>query len=129
MDDEQDNNMGVQTSSIIPDDYVWSYPLNATSITASYSGGGGGGGGSSGNYIYGNISTSGTYSIGVSPNDIVFPDGVTLTKKLEKLDQICDRLSILEPNPSLMEKYDALREAYEHYKTLEALLKEQPKNE
>lgn len=129
MDDEQDNNMGVQTSSIIPDDYVWSYPLNATSITASYSGGGGGGGGSSGNYIYGNISTSGTYSIGVSPNDIVFPDGVTLTKKLEKLDQICDRLSILEPNPALMEKYDALREAYEHYKTLEALLKEQPKNE
>jgi hypothetical protein len=33
-----------------------------------------------------------------------------------------ERLGILVPNPKLLEKYDALREAYEHYKTLEALL-------
>jgi hypothetical protein len=37
---------------------------------------------------------------------------------------ITDRLSILQPKPELLAKYDNLREAYEHYKTLEALLHE-----
>ena len=32
------------------------------------------------------------------------------------------RLSILQPKPELHEKYSALEEAYNHYKTLEALL-------
>lgn len=32
------------------------------------------------------------------------------------------RLSILQPKPELQEKYTALEEAYNHYKTLEALL-------
>lgn len=32
------------------------------------------------------------------------------------------RLLILQPNPHLQEKYEALQQAYEHYKTLEALL-------
>lgn len=40
------------------------------------------------------------------------------------LDGITDRLSILQPKPELLAKYDNLREAYEHYKTLEALLHE-----
>jgi hypothetical protein len=40
------------------------------------------------------------------------------------LDSITDRLSILQPKPQLLAKYDNLREAYEHYKTLEALLHE-----
>ena len=39
----------------------------------------------------------------------------------EILDGITDRLSILQPKPELLAKYDNLREAYEHYKTLEAL--------
>ena len=38
------------------------------------------------------------------------------------LNGITDRLAILQPKPELLEKYDNLREAYEHYKTLEALL-------
>jgi uncharacterized protein with von Willebrand factor type A (vWA) domain len=42
----------------------------------------------------------------------------------EILDGITDRLSILQPKPELLEKYDNLREAYEHYKTLEKLLTE-----
>jgi len=90
--------------------------------------GGGGGGGGGGGYTYASTSSD-TFSIRVSPDHVVFPDGKNLTEKLGKLDEICERLSILEPNPALMEKYSALREAYEHYKTLEALLKEQPKNE
>ncbi len=35
------------------------------------------------------------------------------------------RLSILRPKTELLEKYTALQEAYEHYKTLERLLYEQ----
>ena len=37
----------------------------------------------------------------------------------EKVNQ---RLSILTPKPELLEKYEALREAYEHYLTLERLV-------
>jgi hypothetical protein len=37
------------------------------------------------------------------------------------LNQILDRLKILVPDPELLEKYQALGEAYDHYKTLEAL--------
>ena len=35
------------------------------------------------------------------------------------------RLFILEPKPELLKKYKALENAYEHYKTLEAILYEQ----
>jgi hypothetical protein len=35
------------------------------------------------------------------------------------------RLSILEPKPELLEKYEALQNAYDTYKTLESLLYEQ----
>lgn len=38
------------------------------------------------------------------------------------------RLSILQPNPELHEKYEALKTAYEHYKTLEALLYDDQKS-
>jgi hypothetical protein len=37
------------------------------------------------------------------------------------LNTINDRLAILVPDPSKLEKYSALKEAYDHYKTLEAL--------
>ncbi len=39
----------------------------------------------------------------------------------ETLQTIQDRLAILIPNPKLLDKYEALKQAYEHYKTLEAL--------
>ena len=48
----------------------------------------------------------------------VMINGQDLAQSLEKIQQ---RLSILVPDPKLLEKYDALRQAYEHYKTLEAL--------
>jgi hypothetical protein len=50
--------------------------------------------------------------------DIVM-NGVSLK---DILNGITDRLSILQPKPELLAKYENLREAYEHYKTLEALL-------
>lgn len=39
----------------------------------------------------------------------------------EVLAKIQDRLAILIPDPVLLEKYSALKQAYEHYKVLEAL--------
>ena len=40
----------------------------------------------------------------------------------EWMQAVDKRLSILRPNPELQEKYTALEEAYNHYKTLESLL-------
>ena len=45
--------------------------------------------------------------------------GKSLVKTLEGIEQ---RLAILTPDPAKLEKYAALREAYEHYKMLEALI-------
>ena len=47
---------------------------------------------------------------------------------LETLDKINQRLAILVPDPAKLEHFAALRKAYEHYKTLEALC-EIPKKE
>jgi len=57
--------------------------------------------------------------------DIVM-NGVSLK---DLLNGITDRLSILQPKPELLEKYDNLRQAYEHYKTLEALLHQEDDDE
>ena len=45
-------------------------------------------------------------------------DGVNI---MDILNKITDRLAILVPDPAKLEKYAALKEAYDHYKTLEAL--------
>jgi len=44
--------------------------------------------------------------------------GVSLSKTL---DDINKRLAILVPDPEKLEHFEALKKAYEHYKTLEAL--------
>ena len=44
---------------------------------------------------------------------------------LESLDRIEKHLGILVPDPARLEKYEALKQAWEHYKTLEALCVEQ----
>lgn len=43
----------------------------------------------------------------------------------ETLTKIQDRLAILVPDPKLLDKYEALKQAYDHYKLLEALCVEQ----
>ena len=53
-------------------------------------------------------------------------NGVSLK---DTLYSIADRLAILQPKPELLAKYANLREAYEHYKTLEALLHNEDSNE
>ena len=43
----------------------------------------------------------------------------------ETMQTIQDRLAILVPDPQKLEQFEALKQAYEHYKTLEALCCEQ----
>jgi CO dehydrogenase nickel-insertion accessory protein CooC1 len=43
----------------------------------------------------------------------------------EILAKIQDRLAILVPDPVRLDKYEALKQAYEHYKVLEALCVEE----
>ena len=52
----------------------------------------------------------------------IYINGQSLSDWMSAVDQ---RLSILRPNPELQEKYSALQDAYDHYKTLESLLYEQ----
>jgi len=47
---------------------------------------------------------------------------------LEFMKTISERLCVLQPNFEAMEKYPALKEAYEHYKLLEDLLLNGDKN-
>ena len=44
--------------------------------------------------------------------------GKSIVALLQKIE---DRLAILQPDPKRLAKYEALQEAYEHYKVLEAL--------
>ena len=47
-------------------------------------------------------------------------------KSLEELfSKIEDRLAILQPDPKKLEKYEALRKAYDHYKLMEKLIGEE----
>lgn len=67
------------------------------------------------------ISAKGQLHLDGEGADLVI-NGIKLT---DILNGITDRLAILQPKPELLEKYDNLQEAYEHYKTLEALLHEE----
>jgi hypothetical protein len=52
--------------------------------------------------------------------------GRSMKKMLEGIEQ---RLAILVPDPKKLERYEALQQAYEHYKTLEALCNQEPDTE
>jgi hypothetical protein len=45
-------------------------------------------------------------------------DGKSLKEFMKKMEQ---RLSILVPDPAKLERFEALKKAYEHYKTMESL--------
>lgn len=45
-------------------------------------------------------------------------NGRSLSEFMSKMEQ---RMSILVPDPERLEKFEALKKAYEHYKTMEAL--------
>lgn len=96
-------------------------------------------------YSYGN--SSGTYSwgqtalggIGNSPNVKITCNGIDMpdVADIKFGDQslktfmkaVSERLAILQPDPAKLEKFEALKMAYEHYKTLEALCCEDDRKE
>ncbi len=113
--------------------------LSGTGAGGTYAiGGGGSGGGSSGTYSTTNPSYSwGTLNpankVNIHGSGIDLDDdadisfgGRSLRKTLEAIEQ---RLSILVPDPKKLERYEALQQAYEHYKTLEALCNEEPQQD
>lgn len=77
------------------------------------------------NAYTGNVTTNGNlYGQGLQvSSDANFDGNITwkgrdLGKMLETIEK---RLAILVPDPEKLEKYEALRKAYDHYKLLEAL--------
>lgn len=105
-------------------------------ITLSGTGGGGGSGFYSGSGAAGTLyGTSGWTTVGPTPmvniqntgmqvrGDADFQGDVTIRgiNVLDLLKSIQDRLAILVPDPKKLETFEALKLAYEHYKTLEAL--------
>jgi hypothetical protein len=114
------------------------YGANGSSIyTISDTTGGSGGGGAAGSSTW-NVSSyttgpTGTYTINVAsswPSYTTTVDNDLVVKRPGKndlhvaktLEALMERLAVIEPNFELMEKYPALREAYENYKVMEALL-------
>lgn len=106
-----------------------SYPYSSSSVLVT------GGTGYGGAYTLNTASTNGTWSTmasGASPSlqvqgDAEFKGNVTINGQnlAETLRGIQDRLAILVPDPKLLDKYEALKQAYDHYKLLEALCVEQ----
>jgi hypothetical protein len=79
-------------------------------------------------FFYNNATTTSNPSLKVA-GDADFEGDVKIKGKslLTLLEGIEKRLSILNPDPEKLEKYEALKKAYEHYKTLEALCEIQDK--
>lgn len=66
------------------------------------------------------ISADGKFEINGKDADIIV-NGQSLKETLKAINS---RLAVLQPDPKLLAKYEALQQAYEHYLTLEALLHE-----
>jgi len=70
-----------------------------------------------------NINTDG---IDMAAGTDIKIDGKSLKSFMNKMEE---RLAILVPDPAKLEKFEALKKAYEHYKLMESLCQEQPKEE
>jgi hypothetical protein len=67
-----------------------------------------------------NISTTG---IEMAAGTDITVGGQSLKEFMKKMEQ---RLAILVPDPTKLEKFEALKKAYEHYKTMESLCFDEP---
>jgi hypothetical protein len=70
-----------------------------------------------------NISSDG---IDMAAGTDIKVDGKSLKEFMSKMEE---RLAILIPDPKKLEHFAALKKAYEHYKLMESLCQEQPKEE
>ena len=78
-----------------------------------------------------NVTTSSTVNITGAGIDMAAGTDITVGGKSLKefMNKMEERLAILVPDPAKLEQFAALKKAYEHYKLMESLCQEQPKEE
>jgi len=85
---------------------------------------------SSGSY---NWNTTTSPSVNISSDGIDMAAGTDITvggKSLKEfMNKMEERLAILVPDPKKLEQFAALKKAYEHYKLMESLCQEPPKED
>lgn len=87
--------------------------------------------GAGGNNTWSNTPTSPSVNITSDGIDMaagtdIKVDGKSLKEFMNKMEE---RLAILVPDPAKLEQFAALKKAYEHYKLMESLCQEPPKEE
>ena len=102
---------GLSGTYVISNGTIGNAYVGGTSI------GGSGGGGAYGNITFSNNTWANSTHTTPTHGDMTI-NGKSLKDFMEKVEQ---RLAILTPDIEKLEHFQALREAYEHYKTLEAL--------
>jgi hypothetical protein len=127
---------GVDTITLDPSTmYTSSITLPSTTISnGGYTIGGAGStlySTGAGSYNWNNVNTSPSVNISSDGIDMaagtdIKVDGKSLKEFMKKMEE---RLAILVPDPAKLEKFAALKKAYEHYKLMEQLCQEQPKEE
>jgi len=130
---------GIDTITIDSSTMYSSNTITLPSTTISGSGSAGYTIGSAGSTIY--TTGTGTYnwntttspSVNISSDGIdmaagtdIKVDGKSLKEFMSKMEE---RLAILVPDPKKLEQFAALKKAYEHYKLMEQLCQEPPKEE
>jgi len=130
---------GIDTITIDSSTMYSSNTITLPSTTISGSGSAGYTIGSAGSTMY--TTGTGTYnwnttippSVNISSDGIdmaagtdIKVDGKSLKEFMSKMEE---RLAILIPDPKKLEQFAALKKAYEHYKLMESLCQEQPKEE
>jgi hypothetical protein len=83
-----------------------------------------------GSYAWNTTTSS---SVNITGAGIDMADGTDITvggKSLKEfMNKLEERLAILVPDPKKLEQFEALKKAYEHYKLMESLCQEQPKEQ
>lgn len=74
---------------------------------------------------YGNVNITGS-GIDMAAGTDLKIDGKSLKHFMDKMEE---RLAILVPDPAKLEKFEALRKAYDHYKLMEKLCQEEKKED
>jgi hypothetical protein len=85
-----------------------------------------------GSYTWNNVTTT-SPSVNITGDGIDMAAGTDIKidgKSLKNfIDKMEERLAILVPDPAKLERFEALKKAYEHYKLMEKLCQELPKEE
>ena len=128
---------GIDTITIDASNMYGSNTITLPSTTISGSGSAGYTIGGAGSNYY--TTGAGTYNWNTSPSVNISSDGIDMAagtdikvdgKSLKEfMNKMEERLAILVPDPKKLEQFAALKKAYEHYKLMEKLCQEPPKEE